>query len=92
MTTFPDTVRNKKILRLRGKKSFGLIAKDLGLTRNIVAGVCFRHDHPPELRFRSPNSHGCNKIGTGYTGRGKDPKKMLPGGRRKQYSAEDCPL
>jgi len=38
--------RNQKILAMRGKKSFALIAKELGISRNVVAGVCFRADHP----------------------------------------------
>jgi hypothetical protein len=43
-----------EILRWRGKKSYGLIAKELGTTRNVVAGVCFRADHS-----------GRKSIGTG---------------------------
>lgn len=29
----------EKIMKLHGKKSYGLIAKELGITRNVVAGV-----------------------------------------------------
>lgn len=73
--------RNAKILALRGQKSFGLIAKELGITRNVVAGVVFRHDWPPDLRIRSPGSHGANKIGTGNR-RGPDAKRTLQRGPR----------
>lgn len=34
--------RNAKILSLRGKKSYGLIAKEMGISRGTVAGVMLR--------------------------------------------------
>lgn len=40
-----EVLRNK-ILRMRGKKSYGLIAEELGISRNSVAGVMFRAAHP----------------------------------------------
>lgn len=61
--------RNKKILKLAGKKSYGLIAEELNTTREVVAGVIFRDKHPVEKRVRSPNSDGSpNMIGTGRRG------------------------
>lgn len=39
-----------KILKMRGKKSFGLIAKELGVSRNVVAGVRHRADYPGDKR------------------------------------------
>lgn len=58
--------RNKKILKLRGKKSMGLIALEMGVTRNAVAGVFFRADWPVEARIPSEGGHSPNKIGTGH--------------------------
>jgi len=43
----------EQILALRGKKSHGVIAKELGVTRNVVAGVCFRADHPGKKKIGS---------------------------------------
>ncbi len=50
-----------QILSLRGKKSAGLIAQELGLSRNAVAGLFFRKGHKvngkhAEERLRQ--SHG----------------------------------
>lgn len=58
--------RNRRILAMRGKKSMGLIAKELGLTRNVVAGVFFRADHPPQERIPSRAGHSPSMIGSGY--------------------------
>lgn len=71
--------RNAKILALYGKKSFGLIAKELGISRNTVAGVVFRHNYPADIRNSAPN--GCrNKIGVGHHGPWKyAPKTLRPG-------------
>ena len=46
--------RNKKILKaLRSEQvSYAVIAADLGVTRMVVAGVAFRHRHPPKNRSR----------------------------------------
>jgi hypothetical protein len=62
-------LRAAEILRWRGKKSFGLIAKEFGVTRNVVAGIFFRADHP-----------GCKKIGTGryVTPSSRWARKRLP--------------
>lgn len=38
--------RNTEALKLRGKKSTGLIARELGVTRGVVAGIFFRQSHP----------------------------------------------
>ncbi len=54
-----------KVLSLRGEMSFGLIAKKLGVSRNVVAGICFRVDWPHSSRVRSPNARSGNKSGTG---------------------------
>lgn len=58
-----------EILRLRGRKSYGLIAKELNVTRNVVAGVIFRHDWPVEKRVadrHDPTKR--NRSGTGKRG------------------------
>lgn len=73
---------NAKILRLRGKKSFGLIAKELGITRNVVAGVMFRDNWPIELRVSAPGERFKNRSGTGRRGGGHPhADKTLPMGR-----------
>lgn len=62
--------RNEKILALRGKLSFGLIAKQLDISRNIVAGVCFRADHRITLKIRRAQGFGStNGRGRGSRGR-----------------------
>lgn len=43
----------QKILAMRGQKSYGLIALELGITRNVVAGVIFRHKYPRTVRVRA---------------------------------------
>lgn len=43
--------RNWKILYLRPHMSFSMIAERLGVSRSIVAGVCFRADWPPGHRL-----------------------------------------
>lgn len=62
----------EEILKLYGKKSFGLIAKELGITRHQVSGIVFRHNHPVETRIGKDK----NKIGTGYK-RGKPAPETL---------------
>jgi hypothetical protein len=71
--------RNAKILKLRGQKSYGLIAKELGITKSTVAGVCFRADWPPEKRVSAPGDDRKNRSGTGRKG-GHRPfaKQTLP--------------
>lgn len=63
-----NLARNAAILALYGKKSFDLIAEELGTTRNVVAGAVFRARHPAAVRYRA--SGACNKIGTGHHGCG----------------------
>lgn len=46
----PHTRRNRKILALRGKTSYALIAERLGITPGTVSGVCFRADYPLPMR------------------------------------------
>lgn len=60
--------RNQKILALRGSKSFSLIGAELGISRAVVAGVCFRFDHDRPDMVKSPQSSGANKIGRGAHG------------------------
>lgn len=68
-----------KILALRGKKSFGLIARKLGVSRNIVAGVMFRAAWPVGTRVPSPGyRYGGNKSGTGHHGGGRYARELLP--------------
>lgn len=74
-----NSKRNRAIIALYGKKSFGLIAKELGISRNVVAGVIFRHNYPPGHRVCSPKSGGSpNKIGEGYSGNGRYAAQTLP--------------
>jgi hypothetical protein len=70
--------RRRKILALYGKKSFGLIARELGITRNIVAGTVFRSQYPSKVRVSSPNG-SRNKIGVGHHGPGCYARKTLRG-------------
>lgn len=65
-----NKARNKRILKLAGKKSYGLIAQQLGTTRNVVAGVVFRDKYPSRHRVCSPNSTSPNKTGVGHRGNG----------------------
>ncbi len=60
--------RNAKILALRGQKSFGLIARELGITRQAVAGVCWRADWPHEKRISAKGDDRKNHSGTGRKG------------------------
>jgi len=60
--------RNEKIIAMRGTKSYGVIAKELGVTRATVAGVIFRHDWPKEKRISYPWSERRNLSGSGYHG------------------------
>lgn len=48
-----------RILRMRGKKSYGLIAEELGVTRNVVAGVLFRQRHPG-MRMTGEGRRPCD--------------------------------
>jgi hypothetical protein len=65
--------RNKTILSLRGKKSYGLIAKELGITVGTVAGVCFRSDWPAASRSGDKR----NKAGIGHHGGGRRADETL---------------
>lgn len=70
--------RNAEILALKGQKSFTLIAEELDLTRNVVAGVFFRDRWPAEIRYGSPTAR--NKIGTGHQGPGTYAEQTLQRG------------
>lgn len=78
-----NKVRNAKILALRGQKSLGLIAREIGLTRNIVAGVCWRADWPARTCKRDPKTGKRNRSGTGRHGHGEYAAQVLhhPGGK-----------
>lgn len=81
-----NAARNTKIIALYGKKSFGLIAKELGITRSVVAGVVFRNNYPAEVRASTPQ--GCrNKIGTGHHGGRTYARKTLKPGPKARVSA-----
>jgi len=58
LTSKNNFSRNAKIISLIGKKSQGLIAKQMGLKVNIVAGVIWRHKNPPEKRIHNGNGRG----------------------------------
>jgi hypothetical protein len=45
-----NTERNETILSLRGKLSYSLIAKNLGISRGAVAAVCWRADWPKRYK------------------------------------------
>lgn len=59
----------KRMLELRGIKSNGAIARELGVSRATVAGVFFRHDWPKEKRISYPWSKRRNLCGLGNRGR-----------------------
>ena len=42
----PNAERNRKIVALAGKLSYGLIAEEVGATRAVVACVIWRHNWP----------------------------------------------
>lgn len=68
-----------KALALRGRKSMGLIGKELGVTRNVIAGIFFRADHPREECIARTGDH--RMIGTGHGPPAPPyrwPKKRLP--------------
>lgn len=61
----------QKIIELvaANDRSYHLVGESFGVTRNVIAGIIFRHRHPYSVRIRSPRSlggGGRNKIGTGY--------------------------
>jgi hypothetical protein len=80
-------IRNAKILSLRGKKSFGLIARELGISRNVVAGVCFRADWPAATRVASSGRSKRNKCGMGYR-TGSRAEETLPCGCQARAGAQ----
>lgn len=90
MKTTPHPLA-KKVLKLRGQKSFGLIAKELDVSRNVVAGICFRADYPVEVRLAvSGGFH--NKLGIGHGNHYSCAPKHLPLlGRRPKKQAEATP-
>lgn len=65
-------LRNKRILALRGKYSYSIIADMIGCSRHVVAGVCWRSNWDPKDRIDSPNSNGSrNKCGVTPHGPGE---------------------
>lgn len=62
--------RNQRVARLRGKLSYTLIAEQLGLTRNVVAGIFWRSDWPYRKRTTSGEGQGRHNCGTGHNGPG----------------------
>lgn len=58
----------QRMLELRGIKSNGAIARELGVSRSTVAGVFFRHDWPKEKRISYPWSKRKNLCGWGNHG------------------------
>lgn len=66
-------MRNQQILALRDLYSYSLIAEMLGVTRNVVAGVCFRADWDQTEMTCSPGARAPNKCGLGHHGGGKWP-------------------
>ena len=74
---YPRNPHAKRILSLRGKMSFAMIAARLGVSRNAVAGVCWRADWSGENLMRERSGRAGPKSGTGHHGPGKDPKRTL---------------
>lgn len=60
--------RNARILELAGKKSFGVIARELRISRHAVAGVVWRAKWPAETRVYAPFGTGGGKCGNGRMG------------------------
>jgi len=61
-----------RALRMRGDKSMGLIARELGVSRNVIAGLFFREDHP-----------GQRMTGSGHRGNSTPAKQVISrGGKR----------
>lgn len=62
--------RNATVCKLAEDQrlSYSVIAEMMGMTRNAVAGIVFRHRHPIETRVASNGRavYDRNKIGTGY--------------------------
>jgi hypothetical protein len=56
------SLRNARILALRGKKSLLLIARQFGVSKGVVAGVFHRADWPAGTR----TGRKRNKCGVGY--------------------------
>jgi hypothetical protein len=69
MTHIKHPLANE-VLKLRGKKSMGLIARQFGVTRNVVAGIFFRAAHPGE-----------RQLGTGYRTGQAAPEVSRRGGK-----------
>ena len=75
MMAYPRNPHAKRILSLRGKMSFAMIAARLGISRNAVAGVCWRADWPSEKCIRKGPAGTMN--GRGHHGPGKEAKRTL---------------
>ena len=58
-----DALR-EQVLARRGKKSYGRIGQELGITRNAVAGIMFRTLHAGRDLKREGRSGA--KLGSGY--------------------------
>ena len=65
--------RHTRILAMAGHKSYGLIAKELDVSRGVVAGIIWRDRWPTSRRIKSPNSDAPNKCGIGHRGGRKKP-------------------
>jgi hypothetical protein len=62
--------RNALICKLADEKrlSYSVIAEMIGVSRNVVAGVVFRHHHPIETRSAAAGhpAYDRNMMGTGW--------------------------
>lgn len=76
MTALPrNAKRNRRILRLAGKKSYTIIGEQVGVTRDVVAGVIWRE------RWPSSKRHGrLRTCGNGHNGPGAFPAEYCVGG------------
>lgn len=68
-----ETIR-KQALLMRGKKSLTLIGQELGVSRNVIAGIFFRTKHGPGVKS---NGAGRGRV------RGERPKEMIRAGGSK---------
>lgn len=73
---------HEQILALRGIFSYSLIAERFGISRNVVAGIMWRADWPPEKRIPSPRGKAGNKCGLGRHGGGPHARHTVANSRR----------
>jgi hypothetical protein len=80
----------QRMLELRGIKSNGAIARELGVSRSTVAGVFFRHDWPEHQRVSYPWSERRNLCGWGNHGWGAPhaPINLYP---MRKLAEGECP-